>query len=290
MGLLMPRHSTLIPVSALKAELSDVFIADCSHDLAAPAAGENAYAESHIPGALHFHLDRDLSGRSDGRRGRHPLPTREALTATLAARGLRDGQQVVAYDSSQGVYAARLWWLLRWLGHANAAVLDGGLQAWTAAGGATEAGAAAPRPAGDFRAREPLVAFVEVDAVLANVRTGAHLVIDARSAQRYAGIGETLDPVAGHIPGAVCRFFRDNLTDDGCFKPASELRDAWRARLDGRDPATVIHQCGSGVSACHNLLAMQHAGLSGSVLYPGSWSEWCSDPGRPVATGPESAT
>ncbi len=283
----MSSHSTLIPVASLQAELSDVFLADCSHDLAAPAAGEQAYAEAHIPGAVHFHLDRDLSARPSGRNGRHPLPTREALAATLAARGLRDGQQVVAYDGSQGVYAARLWWLLRWLGHPHVAVLDGGLQAWTAAGGATEAGAARPRPAGDFRARPSLVEHVDVDAVLANVHSGARLVVDARSSQRFAGVGETLDPIAGHIPGAVCRFFRDNLAENGCFKPAAALHAEWLTRLGGRAPSTVIHQCGSGVSACHNLLAMQHAGLSGSVLYPGSWSEWCSDTTRPVAMGPE---
>ncbi|MBU6439035.1 MAG: sulfurtransferase [Betaproteobacteria bacterium] len=283
--------SPLIRAEQLRRHLPEAFVVDCSHDLAAPEAGAAAFAQGHVPGAVHMHLDRELSGPVEPGSGRHPLPAREALAARLAALGLRRGQPVVAYDRNFSPYAARLWWLLRWLGHAQVAVLDGGWQAWLADGGASESGPAVARPPGDFSgAAQPAMPSIGVDELLAQVlardaRAPSLLVVDARSPERYAGEGETLDPVGGHIPGAVCRFFRDNLQPDGRFLPAGPLREQWNRVLAGSDPGRVVSQCGSGVTACHNLLAMELAGLGGARLYPGSWSQWCSDPRRPVARG-----
>ncbi|WP_031403988.1 sulfurtransferase [Thiomonas sp. FB-Cd] len=281
----MTYHHTLISASQLQEILSEAFVADCSHELSDPAAGAHDYASGHIPGAVHFHLDRDLSSSPGRHNGRHPLPDRDAFAALLRARGLRDGQQVIAYDRAQGPYAARLWWLLRWLGHERVAVLDGGWQAWIAAGGTSQTETPAPRPVGDFQARPALVGFVQVGDVLANLRHGQRLLVDARSPERYAGQGETLDPRAGHIPGAVCRFFRNNLQSDGRFKPVDALRTEWLAVLGKRKPHEIVNQCGSGVSACLNILALDHVGLGGSLLYPGSWSEWCADRDRPMVSG-----
>ena len=281
------RHTTLIAVAQLQQASAGVFVADCSHELSDPGAGERDYAGGHIPGAIHIHLDRDLASPPNGSNGRHPLPDRAALADLLARRGLRRGQQVVAYDRAQGPYAARLWWLLRWLGHDRVVVLDGGWQSWVAAGGATQTGSPAPQQHGDFTPGPSLAQFVHLDDIAANLQHRQRLLVDARSLQRYSGDGETLDPKAGHIPGAVCRFFRDNLTDDGRFKPAQDLRTEWLALLGRRKPHEIVNQCGSGVSACHNILALEHAGLGGSALYPGSWSEWCADPDRPMARGAE---
>ncbi|MDE2119546.1 MAG: sulfurtransferase [Betaproteobacteria bacterium] len=282
--------ANLIDPGQLRARLPDVFLVDCSHDLAAPEAGRQAFEAAHIPGALHMHLDRELSGPIGPGSGRHPLPDRATLAARLAALGLRRGQPVVAYDRNFSPYAARLWWLLRWLGVTQVAVLDGGWQAWLESAGETELGAPRERPAGDFRlAGPPAMPTIEVGELLDDVSKQPprrHLVVDARSPERYAGEGETLDPVGGHIPGAVCRFFRDNLQPDGRFRSAAHLREQWLGVLDGRTPAEVVSQCGSGVTACHNLLALELAGLGGAQLYPGSWSQWCSDPARPVARGP----
>lgn len=284
-----PLPTPLIGAKELRERLSGVFVVDCSHDLSAPEAGAAAFAAGHVPGARHMHLDRDLSGPAGPGTGRHPLPAREALAERLAELGLRRDQPVVAYDRNFSPYAARLWWMLRWLGHAQVAVLDGGWQAWLAAGGDSETGAARATPPGDFAASlQPAQPVIEVDELLAEVQRQPRrrLVVDARSPERYAGEGETLDPVGGHIPGAVCRFFRDNLQDDGRFQAPARLREHWLGVLAGRLPAQVISQCGSGVTACHNLLALELAGLGGATLYPGSWSQWCSDPGRPVARGP----
>ncbi|AOK61439.1 3-mercaptopyruvate sulfurtransferase [Burkholderia ubonensis] len=282
-------YTTLISAANLAERLAaapaSVALFDCRFDLADTGAGEAAYAAGHIPGAQYLHLDRDLSGRKTGTNGRHPLPTRDALVATLVDRGLKQGQQVVAYDAQGGSYAARLWWLLRWLGHDSVAVLDGGLQAWQAAGQplTTET----PHPSrGDFRAQAPLESTVDAQAVLANLTSHARVVIDARAADRYRGENETIDPVGGHIPGARNRFFKDNLAADGRFKTGHELRETFSALLAGTEPNLAILQCGSGVTACHNALAMEIAGLHGASLYPGSWSEWCADPSRPIATGP----
>lgn len=279
----MPSYTALITPKQLQA-LSDVFIVDCSHELSNRDTGPQAYAQGHIPGAHFLHVDDDLAARPNGRNGRHPLPEPDAFAAKLAARGLRHGQQVVVYDRSQGCYAGRLWWMLRWLGHDAVAVLDGGWQAWLADGGASTQDVPAEVP-GDFRRGPSKVGSVTAEQVMANLSSGEKLVVDARSLPRYAGEVEPIDRVGGHIPGAVCRFFGDNLTADGRFKPAEQLRSEFEAVLAGRRPQDVIAQCGSGVSACHNLLAMAACGLDGALLYPGSWSEWCSDPARPVARG-----
>lgn len=261
-----------------------VFIADCRFDLTDPSAGERAYAAGHLPGAHYLNLDRELSGAKTGSNGRHPLPDRDTLARTLAARGLKKGQQVVAYDAQGGIYAARLWWLLRWLGHDSVALLDGGLAAWSETGRAfvsdlpTEA-------AGDFVAGAPLAVTIDAAGVERNLQSRERTVVDARSADRFRGENETLDPVGGHIPGALNRFYKDNLQQDGRFKSAHTLREEFHAVLGPVPPERAIMQCGSGVTACHNLVAMEVAGLHGAALYGGSWSEWCANPSRPVATG-----
>jgi thiosulfate/3-mercaptopyruvate sulfurtransferase len=264
-----------------------LLICDCSFDLADTAAGERAFAATHLPGAVYLHLDRDLSAAKTGLNGRHPLPDCAQFADRIAALGVDDDTLVVAYDASGGMYAARLWWMLRWIGHGAVAVLDGGLGAWLASGGATEAGSATPRERGNLRLREALAGSVLHAALRAELGRPPRLIVDARAANRFRGEDETLDPVGGHIPGARNRFFKDNLAADGRFKSAETLRAEWQALLAGRDPADIVHQCGSGVTACHNLLAMEAAGLSGSQLYPGSWSEWCAQPGAPVALGPD---
>lgn len=281
----MDTHRTLITAEALAARLAagqPTVVLDCRFDLARPDAGEAAWAAGHLPGARYAHLDRDLSGARTGANGRHPLPARAALAAWAGAQGIAPGVQVVAYDDQGGPYAARCWWLLRWLGHDAVAVLDGGLAAWRAAGQPLDdqvppAAAGAPYPA------TPAPAMPTVDAAGLLAALGRVRLVDARSGPRFRGEVEPLDPVAGHIPGATLRCFQDNLAAGGRFKPVAQLRaefDAWATPA-----AQVVHQCGSGVTACHNLLAMAHAGLEGSALYPGSWSEWCADPARPVATG-----
>ncbi len=257
---------------------------DCSFDLADTASGERAFAAGHLPGAIHAHLDRDLSGsKAAGPRhgGRHPLPERAAFAAQAGRWGITPATRVVCYDTQGGPYAARAWWLLRWLGHEAVAVLDGGVTAWVAAGGALSVemvrrAAALPYPIG--AGSMPTIDAGQLLASLGRVR-----LIDARAPERFRGDVEPLDPVAGHIPGASNRFFRDNLAADGRFKSAAELRAAFDAL--GAEAANTVHQCGSGVTACHNLLAMAHAGLDGALLYPGSWSEWCADETRPVARG-----
>jgi len=279
-------YETLISVDELRGLLEDarpVLVLDCEFDLAAPEKGGQIYAAGHLPGARHAHLDDDLAGNPDGANGRHPLPDREAFGAWLRRLGLNSGQQAVAYDSNGGAWAARAWWLLRWMGHRQVAVLDGGKPAWVAAGLPIEAGTP-PRPhEGDFTAGQPLVgAPVTAAEVLANIDGGEAQVLDARDPSRFRGDPNPLDPVAGHIPGARNRFFRDNLGSDGRFRSAGELAAEFTALLQGR-PALL--QCGSGVTACHNALAMEIAGLPANRLYPGSWSEWISDPTRPVAKG-----
>jgi thiosulfate/3-mercaptopyruvate sulfurtransferase len=257
---------------------------DCRHDLKNTEYGRQAYARGHIPGALFLHLEDDLSGAKTGGNGRHPLPAVDSFAQRMAACGVDAATQVVAYDNEGGIFAARLWWLLRWLGHERVAVLDGGLAGWRRSGRALDdvVPAVAPRA---FTAA-PRAMTIDSDQVLADLQSRRMLVVDARSPERFRGENETLDPVGGHIPGAVNRFYFDNLDDDGCFfKPAVELRAEFDALLEGRPAQQVVQQCGSGVTACHNLLAMDLAGLSGSKLYPGSWSEWCADPARPVARG-----
>ena len=201
-------------------------------------------------------------------------------------RGLRDDQAIVVYDQAGGMYAARAWWMLRWLGHAAVQVLDGGIAAWQAAGGALDSGPAAPRAAQPgFALRESLEATLDHASLRAGLGTPGRLIVDARAPDRFRGENETLDPVGGHIPGAVNRLFRLNLAADGRFKPADTLRSEWLALMAGHAPEALVMQCGSGVTACHNLLALHLAGLAGARLYPGSWSEWCAQPGAPIATG-----
>jgi len=275
--------TTLVDAATLAAHLDDPAwrVVDVRHQLADTAYGERVYAESHLPGAAFLHCDRDLSGPLTGSNGRHPLPAPERLAARLGEIGIGPQTQVVVYDDAQGMIAGRLWWLLRWLGHDAVAVLDGGLQAWRAANGALTAELPRRRPA-SFVAKV-CDTLVDADHVQSFLQTSRMHLIDARSPDRYRGENETIDPVGGHIPGAVNRFFRDNLQADGRFKPAAALRAEWLAVLAGALPEQVVHQCGSGVSACHNLLAMEIAGLPGSRLYAGSWSEWCADCRRPVA-------
>lgn len=277
---------TLISVDDLARGLGtpEWCVVDCRHDLVNPAFGRDAYAEAHIPGAVFLSLDDDLSGPKTGTNGRHPLPDPAALAKRLSELGIGNHTQVIAYDDAGGMYAARLWWMLRWLGHDTVAVLDGGYRAWCDAGQPVSATLPAYSPAQfDFKTHAGLAA--DVTEIQRRLATGQPHLIDARSPDRFRGENESLDPVAGHIPGAWNRFFRDNLDEDGCFRPSDELRADFAAIIGELPPAAVIHQCGSGVTACHNLLAMEHAGLVGSRLYPGSWSEWCADPSRPIATG-----
>jgi thiosulfate/3-mercaptopyruvate sulfurtransferase len=279
----MKTHTTLISARELLQHVYDPRwrIFDCRHDLANPLHGCGAFRRGHIPGARFLHMDDDLSGRKTGVNGRHPLPPPHEFAARMAASGMNDCAQAVVYDDAGGAFAVRLWWMLRWLGHERVAVLDGGIGAWKRAGGVLGT-QPTPPAAGRFSVRAHRTMCVRIPELTARLDDPATVLIDARSPERYSGEQETLDPVAGHIPGAVNRFYQDNLDDLQCFRPADELREEFGQLIDGRSPRQVIHSCGSGVTACHNLLAMEHAGLSGSRLYPGSWSEWCSDPARPM--------
>ena len=279
--------STLVSAEQLRALPGSawrVVLIDTSFDLADVAAGERSWREGHVPGSLYLHLDRDLSGPKTGTNGRHPLPARELFAATLGRCGITPQTQVIAFDRQGGMYAARLWWMLRWMGHSAAAVLDGGVAAWVAAGGTLVTESGAPATAPPYPERPALGATISADALAA--RLGRARLIDARAGERFRGEVEPLDNAAGHIPGALNRFFKDNLdASNGRFKPAAQLRAEFAPLLGPAGAADVVHQCGSGVTACHNLLAMEHAGLAGSLLYAGSWSEWSADPARPVARG-----
>ncbi|XAH23558.1 sulfurtransferase [Xylophilus sp. GW821-FHT01B05] len=281
-------YDTLISVEQLACELccaKPPVVLDCSFELTNLQAGQQAYDAGHLPGARYVHLEHVLSAAKTGSNGRHPLPTREAFAKSMADLGLDDDTQVVAYDNAGGMYAARLWWMLRWAGHRAAAVLDGGVAAWKAAGQALATDAPAARSAGNFSLRSPLVKTVDYAGIQANIASKGQQVLDARAPDRFRGENETLDPIGGHIPGARNRLFKDNLGSDGRFKPAAQLRQEFDAITGGRPAAELINQCGSGVTACHNLLAMEVAGLKGAALYPGSWSEYSAQPGAPIATG-----
>jgi len=260
-------------------------IIDCRHDLARPDWGRQEFAAAHIPGAAFAHLDEVLSGPVTAQTGRHPLPDAEQLAAFLGAAGVTASTHVVAYDQDKGMYAARLWWLLRWLGHERVSVLNGGLAAWRAAQ-LPLATAQPPRRAAQFSARPSLVQSVTTPEVARELGAGHMLLLDARPADRFAGQNETIDPVAGHVPGARSQPFALNLAADGRLQPAAVLAKMWHSVLGATPPAQVVAMCGSGVTACHNLLAMQLAGLPGARLYAGSFSEWIRDPARSVATGP----
>ncbi len=260
---------------------------DCRFDLGWPGAGREAYLRAHLPGAHHADLNLDLAAPVSATSGRHPLPEPAALARRFAQFGIADGVQVVAYDEANGSFAARAWWLLRWLGHRQVAVLDGGYRAWVAGGGELESGAlpSTVPPAGALTVMADSDAVVSADEVLRALADPARVLIDARAAERYAGTVEPIDPVAGHVPGAVNHPFADNLGVDGHFLEPAELRRRWEARLAGKAPENAILMCGSGVTACHDLLALELAGLPGAKLYPGSWSEWIRDPSRPVTRG-----
>lgn len=275
--------TTLVDVPTLKAHLDDPdwLVVDVRHQLSDTAYGERVYAEGHLPGAVFLHCDRDLSGPMTGQNGRHPLPDPAVLAERFGAVGIGPNTQVVVYDDAQGMIAGRVWWLLHWLGHPRVALLDGGLPAWLAAGEPLTQEVVTPQPR-----TLPLClqsAWVSVDWVQSHLNDPVMRLVDARGPDRFRGENETIDPVGGHIPGAVNRFFKDNVLPDGRFKPADVLRAEWQAILAGAPAETVVHQCGSGVSACLNVLAMEVAGMPGSRLYAGSWSEWCADPARPMA-------
>ncbi|MBX3609984.1 MAG: sulfurtransferase [Hydrogenophaga sp.] len=282
-------YSTLIQPSelmALRNAGTPVLVLDSSFDLSDPGAGRAQFEREHLPGSLYVHLDHDLSDKSrPASEGRHPLPDVQVFAGTLARLGLNQGTQVVVLDRQGANYCGRLWWMLRWAGHDAVAVLDGGLPAWKAAGGAIESGPTALPAPGNFQFKPALTSPVDTASLLARLGRADTTVIDARAAARFCGEVEPLDPVAGHIPGALNRPFGDNLQADGRFKTAEQLRAEFLRLLGGRDPATVVHHCGSGVSALPNVLAMEIAGLSGSQLYPGSWSAWCNTEGTPRARG-----
>ena len=280
-------HTTLISTGELAAHLDDpsFVIVDVRHDLAQPdTLGESQYRASHIPGARFAHIDRDLSAPKTGKNGRHPLPSPEACAALFGRLGIDAGKQVVACDAGGGMYAPRLWWMLRWLGHDAVAVLDGGFAKWVREGRPVTAEISDVHPT-TFPIRR-VDRTVGAADVLASLADRSLIVVDARGAERFRGDVEPLDPVAGHIPGSVNRPYTLNLEPDATFKSGENLRAEF-ASVVGEVPASrIVNSCGSGVSACHNLLAMEIAGMSGSLLYPGSWSEWCADPSRPVARGP----
>ncbi len=275
--------TTIISCEQLAAHLDDPDwrVIDCRHQLSDVGYGERAYAEAHLPGAFFMHLDRDLSSAMTGSNGRHPLPDPQVLANKLGAVGISRQTQVIVYDDAEGMVAGRLWWMLRWLGHEKVALLDGGFNRWIKEGRPlTKEEPKSASAVLEFELRDWVVT---ADAVLANIEAGDFVVVDARAADRFRGENETIDPVGGHIPGARNRFFRDNLDADGLFRPAAELRREFLALLAGVAPDQAVMQCGSGVSACHNLIALEIAGLHGAKLYAGSWSEWCSNPTRPVA-------
>ncbi len=283
-------HTTLIcptELLTLRSTGQSLMIFDCSNDLGDPELGPRQYREGHISGAVHVHLDNALSDHEHGiNGGRHPLPSRERIAQTLQRLGFSSDMQAVAYDRQGGMYAGRWWWMLKWCGHDAVAVLDGGWAAWQAVGGASDAAVPAPRHTSEgFALKPPLVRMLNQNEVQAQLNSPHMTLIDARGAPRFRGEVEPLDPVAGHIPGALNRPFTDNVGPDGRFKPADQLRQEFLALLGNRSPESVVHHCGSGVSALPNLLAMEIAGLGRTRLYPGSWSEWCTTEGTPRATG-----
>ena len=297
-------YTTLISVEQLQGLMTRgqrLRVFDCSFDLTQPHAGEQQYLEAHIPGAVYADLDKALTARhgvpgahgvitatgadAPASGGRHPLPNREKFATWLSSVGFANDMQAVVYDRNGANYCGRLWWMLKWAGHDKVAVLDGGLQAWQAAGGAVNRGEEPAHFAATFLLSPARAKLVDAQTVAERLGRPGQTLIDARAAPRFRGEVEPLDPVAGHIPGALNRPFSQNLGADGKFKPAAQLKAEFEALLGQRDPATVVHHCGSGVSAVPNLIAMEVAGLGHTGLYAGSWSDWCSDPERPVAQG-----
>jgi len=274
--------STLVSTAELAANLAKWRVFDCRHDLAKPELGEHQYREGHIQGALFAHLERDLSGKKTGRNGRHPLPEPQDFEKWLEKAGLAPKDQVVCYDAGPGSMAARLWWMLRWIGHDNVAVLDGGLAKWLREGRPLTVDVPVFTPLNyPIKPRKDFA----VDVKKVEQALGKSFLLDARAPARYRGEQEPIDPVAGRIPGARNRFNMDNVSAQGTFKPAEQLKKDFESVLQGKAPSEVVHYCGSGVSACHNLLAMEIAGLKGGKLYAGSWSEWSADPRRAQEKG-----
>lgn len=283
----------LISATELRNELSTKgwLVFDVRHDLSDHAAGRRAYEQGHVPGALFLDHETQLSATKTGRNGRHPLPDRAEFAALMRAQGLTSRSRVAVYDDGGGAFAAHLWWMLRWLGHRDVVVLDGGWKAWLEAGGEVETGTNTPTLT-EAQAVQGInvgagagMPTVDSQAVLQNLQTGAFTIVDARAANRFRGEVEPMDPVAGHIPGALNRPSGANMQENGRFKAPEQLRREFEQLLQGRSPEQIVHQCGSGITASHNLFAMELAGLNGSALYPGSWSEWCSEPTRPVERG-----
>jgi thiosulfate/3-mercaptopyruvate sulfurtransferase len=292
-------YTTLISTDVLASRLDgDWVVVDCRFDLQNDQWGREQYLASHIPGAVYASLSHDMAGPKTGTNGRHPLPSMDALSATLGRLGISSGSQhlrtpapshpqVIAYDQDSGMYASRLWWLLRYAGHDAVAVLDGGWAKWLREGRPTRSGMETRTPTTFVAAPRPGMR-VAVDELVSLVSDPATLLVDARAPERYEGRTEPIDRVPGHIPGAVNHHYKSNALDDSTFLSPDVLRDRFTDLLDGRDPSQAVMYCGSGVTACHNLLAMAHAGLPGARLYPGSWSEWSGDPTRPVEKGPSS--
>jgi thiosulfate/3-mercaptopyruvate sulfurtransferase len=281
---------TLISTAALATRLDNPMLTtvDCRFKLDDTGWGERAYDAAHIPGALYAHLDRDLSGVKTGTNGRHPLPDVSGLRETIGRLGIESGIQVVAYDQDNGMFASRLWWLLRWLGHEAVAVLDGGFSRWIAEGRPTRSGNERRVPR-TFAGEPRQDMIMDARAVASVLSCADWRLVDARAPERYRGEVEPLDAVAGHIPGATNYFFGNNVDELGIFKSPEQLLEQFREPLGGVSADHIVCYCGSGVTACHNLLAFEHAGVSGAKLYPGSWSEWCSDPGRPASVSPRAS-
>lgn len=284
---------TLIDCDRLARHLDDPtwLIVDCRFDLADTSQGERDYSKAHLPGAIYAHLDRDLSGPRSDSTGRHPLPGPTVLCRWLEAHGVTPDSQIIAYDASGGAIAARLWWLLRWLGHRSVAVLDGGWPAWNRAKLPTDSAPPRARPAGHLPCHPDKHQVVDSESIRQQIGTDSEelLLMDARSAERFRGDAEPIDPVAGHIPGALNLPLQLNLIADGRFKPVAQLRELYSTALAQRSSDSLVAMCGSGITACHNLLAMEIAGLHGGRLYAGSWSEWIRDPARPVTTGDQAS-
>lgn len=283
-------HDLLISAEQLQTLLDNktpVRLFDCTFDLLEPASGHKQYDQAHIPGAVYADLDKALSDKNGtgASGGRHPLPQREAFAMWLSSVGLANDMQAVVYDRNHANYCGRLWWMLKWVGHANVCVLDGGLQAWQTAGGEVTDQTEAAHFQTNFAVAPALVELVAAQTVAKNLGRPEQTLIDARGVARFKGDVEPLDPIAGHIPGALNRPFMSNIGSDGKFKSPDALKAEFNALLAGKPASSVVHQCGSGVSAIPNLLAMQLAGLGSSALYAGSWSDWCSDSTRPMAQG-----
>ena len=297
-------YTTLVSAEQLQTLLTQekpLMVFDCSFDLSHPGLGQQRYAQAHVPGAVYAHLETDLSARhgvpgahglliatgadAPASGGRHPLPNRERFATWLSSVGFSNAMQAVVYDRNGANFCGRLWWMLKWVGHDKVAVLDGGLQAWQAAGGKVNAGEEPSHFQSNFVLGREKTVLVTTEQVVARLGRPEQTLIDARAAPRFRGEVEPLDRVAGHIPGALNRPFNQNLGTDGRFKSAQQLREEFETLLGNRSATTVVHHCGSGVSALPNLLAMEIAGLGSSGLYAGSWSEWSSDASQPVAQG-----